>query len=93
MEDRLGHKKQCRQYMHQQKKNNHKTKMGNKTIIWTFQETNKQNLTVENLDKKGKNFDKKRKPEEKNWISSDISIKQKHNDKLYQSKNRWDTTK
>ena len=30
--------------------NNLKTKMGRKTTVWTFQATNKRNLTWENLD-------------------------------------------
>ena len=33
---------------------NQKTKMRIKTTVWIFQETIKQNLTQENLDKKGK---------------------------------------
>ena len=48
--------KQYRQHKHQQNKNNQETKIGRKTNVWTFQETNKRNLTRENMDvaKKGK---------------------------------------
>ena len=51
--------------------------MGRKTTIWTFQATSKQNLTRENLD-----IAKKGKPKERNWISSDGSLKQYQNNKL-----------
>ena len=49
--------------------------MGRKTTIWTFQATNKQNLTRKNLDmtKKGKLF-------EWNWISSDCNTKLRRKD-------------
>ena len=36
--------------MHQQNKNVQKTKMGRKAIVWTFQATDKQILTREDLD-------------------------------------------
>ena len=42
--------KQYRQHKYQQNKNNLKTKIGKKTIVWTFQATKKRNLTRENLD-------------------------------------------
>ena len=45
-----SHRKQYRYYKHQQNKNNLKTKMGRKTIVWTFQETNNRNIKRENLD-------------------------------------------
>ena len=35
-------KKQYKQHKHQQNKNNQKTKMGTKTIVWTFQATNRK---------------------------------------------------
>ena len=52
---------------------NNNTKMGRKTIVWTFQATNKRNITRENLD-----MTLKGKPLERNWISSDSSTKQRH---------------
>ena len=65
-----------RQHKHQQNKNNKKkTKMGRKTTVWTLQVTNKWHLTQEDLD-----MAKKRKPQERNWISPDSSTKQHHND-------------
>ena len=44
------------QTTHQQNKNNQKTKTERKTTVWTFQATNKRNLSPEDLGmaKKGK---------------------------------------
>ena len=42
--------KQYWQHKHQQNKNYQKTKMGRKITTWTFQATNQQKLTRENLD-------------------------------------------
>ena len=52
--------------------------MGRKEIVWTFQATNKQNLTREDLDNT-----KERKPLERNWVFYNRRTKQRHKDKLY----------
>ena len=53
--------------------NKQKTKMRRKTLEWTFRATNKRNLTREIFE-----MTKERKPEERNWISSNSSTKQRH---------------
>ena len=74
-EDWLQWPETNRLHKYQQNKNNQKIKMGRKITLWTFQVTNKQNVSWENLDTA-----KKEKPEERNWISSDSSTKQGHKD-------------
>ena len=49
MKTDYSHQKQYRQHKHQHNKNNQETKTGRKTV-WTFQATNKRNLSRENLD-------------------------------------------
>ena len=50
------HLKQYGQHKEQQNENNQKTKIGIKTMVWTFYVPNKQHLTRGNVDmaKKGK---------------------------------------
>ena len=74
-EDRLQRSEKYRRHKDQKNKNNQKTKMERKTTAWTFQAINKRNLTRKNLD-----MAKKRKPQERNWISSDSSTKRRHHD-------------
>ena len=61
-----------KQHKHQQTDNKQKTKMGRKTNVWTFQRTNKRNLSREVLDKAEKG-----KLKERNWIISDSRAKQR----------------
>ena len=70
-----SHQKRYRQYKHQQNYYNQKTKLWRKTTVWIFQVTNKQNLAQENMD-----MAKKRKPLERNWITSDSSTERHRKD-------------
>ena len=81
-----SHQKQYRQHKYWQNKNNQKIKIEWKTTVWTFQATNKQNFTRENLD-----MPEKGKPWEKlNVFWEQLKTTPKG---LCQRKNRQDSTK
>ena len=54
-----------------------------KKTLWRFQATNNWNITQENVD-----MTKKEKLEERNWIFSDSTTKQRYKELLCQSKIR-----
>ena len=63
--------------------------MEKKPFVWTFQGTDKENLTRKVFD-----MAKKSKPQKTNWISSYSNWKQWHKkNELCESKKRLDATK
>ena len=72
-----SHQKQYRQHENQQNDTNQKTKIGRKTILWTFWATNRRHLTRENVygEKKG---NRKREIESLLIVAQNNAIRTNH---------------